>query len=45
VRYTLISTVGSCILATGVGITMLTVVRSVTHGEGSPNPWKVNTLE
>jgi heme/copper-type cytochrome/quinol oxidase subunit 1 len=44
--YNLISTVGSFILATGVLVTVVNVVRSVKHGViAGPDPWKANTLE
>jgi cytochrome c oxidase subunit 1 len=44
--YNLISTVGSFILALGIGVTVLNVVRSLKHGvKAGPDPWKANTLE
>jgi cytochrome c oxidase subunit 1 len=44
--YNLISTVGSFILATGVLVTAVNVLRSVKHGPiAGPDPWKGNTLE
>jgi heme/copper-type cytochrome/quinol oxidase subunit 1 len=44
--YNLISTVGSFILATGIGLTVVNVVRSMKVGVPSgPDPWKANTLE
>jgi cytochrome c oxidase subunit I len=44
--YNLISTVGSFILALGVLVTVLNVLRSVKHGPiAGPDPWKANTLE
>jgi cytochrome c oxidase subunit 1 len=44
--YNMISTVGSFILAIGILITVLNVVRSVKRGPiAGPDPWKGNTLE
>jgi cytochrome c oxidase subunit I len=44
--YNLISTVGSFLLAAGVAVTILNVVRSLRHGPvAGPDPWKANTLE
>ena len=44
--YNLISTVGSFILAAGVGVTVINVVRSLKKGvKAGPDPWKANTLE
>jgi cytochrome c oxidase subunit 1 len=44
--YNLISTVGSFILALGVVVTIVNVVRSLKHGAvAGPDPWKANTLE
>jgi cytochrome c oxidase subunit 1 len=44
--YNLISTIGSFILAVGILITILNVVRSLKHGQiAGPDPWKGNTLE
>jgi cytochrome c oxidase subunit I len=44
--YNLISTVGSFILAAGVAVTVVNVVRSVKRGViAGPDPWKGNTLE
>ena len=44
--YNLISTVGSFILAIGVLVTAVNVLRSVKHGPiAGPDPWKGNTLE
>jgi cytochrome c oxidase subunit I len=44
--YNLISTVGSFILAAGVGVTVINVVRSLKNGAvAGPDPWKGNTLE
>jgi cytochrome c oxidase subunit I len=44
--YNLISTIGSFILAAGVGVTVLNVVRSLKVGViAGPDPWKANTLE
>ncbi len=42
----LISTIGSYILAAGVLVTVLNVVRSLKRGSmAGPDPWKANTLE
>ena len=42
----LISTIGSFILALGVLVTVVNVVRSLKQGaEAGPDPWKGNTLE
>ena len=42
----LISTVGSFILAAGIGLTLINAVRSIKHGAvAGPDPWKGNTLE
>jgi cytochrome c oxidase subunit 1 len=42
----LISTVGAFILATGVIVTVVNVLRSLRHGAvAGPDPWKANTLE
>jgi cytochrome c oxidase subunit I len=42
----LISTVGSFILAAGVGVTLINVLRSYKNGAvAGPDPWKANTLE
>ena len=42
----LISTIGSFILALGVGVTVWNIVRSVKRGAiAGPDPWKANTLE
>jgi cytochrome c oxidase subunit 1 len=44
--YNLISTVGSFILAVGVLVTAINVLRSVKRGPiAGPDPWKGNTLE
>ena len=44
--YNQISTAGSFILALGVGVTILNVVRSLKRGAlAGPDPWKGNTLE
>jgi cytochrome c oxidase subunit I len=44
--YNLISTIGSFILALGVLVTLINVVRSVRRGVlAGPDPWKANTLE
>jgi cytochrome c oxidase subunit I len=44
--YNLISTVGSFILAAGILVTIVNVVRSLKHGAvAGPDPWKANTLE
>jgi cytochrome c oxidase subunit 1 len=44
--YNRISTVGSFILAAGVGVTVINVVRSLKKGvKAGPDPWKANTLE
>ena len=44
--YNLISTVGSFVLALGVLVTLVNVVRSVKRGAvAGPDPWKGNTLE
>jgi cytochrome c oxidase subunit 1 len=44
--YNLISTIGSFILALGVGVTVINVVRSLKSGAvAGPDPWKGNTLE
>jgi cytochrome c oxidase subunit 1 len=44
--YNLISTIGSFILALGIGLTVLNVVRSYRKGvNAGPDPWKANTLE
>jgi len=44
--YNLISTVGSFILALGVLVTVINVVRSLKRGAiAGPDPWKANTLE
>jgi cytochrome c oxidase subunit 1 len=44
--YNLISTVGSFILAAGVLVTVVNVVRSLKAGVvAGPDPWKANTLE
>jgi len=44
--YNLISTVGSFILAAGVLVTIVNVVRSLKVGViAGPDPWKANTLE
>jgi heme/copper-type cytochrome/quinol oxidase subunit 1 len=44
--YNLISTVGAFIIALGVLITIVNVVRSLKHGlRAGPDPWKANTLE
>ena len=44
--YNLISTIGSFILALGVGVTIINVVRSLKTGAiAGPDPWKANTLE
>jgi cytochrome c oxidase subunit I len=44
--YNLISTIGSFLLATGVLVTVINVVRSVKRGViAGPDPWRANTLE
>jgi cytochrome c oxidase subunit 1 len=44
--YNLISTVGSFILAVGVGVTIVNVVLALKRGAiAGPDPWKANTLE
>ncbi len=44
--YNLISTVGSFILASGVLVTVVNVLRSLKVGViAGPDPWKANTLE
>jgi cytochrome c oxidase subunit 1 len=44
--YNLISTIGSYILALGVGVTVVNVLRSLKRGAiAGPDPWKGNTLE
>ena len=44
--YNLISTVGSFILAAGVLVTVINVLRSLKRGAiAGPDPWKANTLE
>jgi cytochrome c oxidase subunit 1 len=44
--YNQISTVGSFILAAGVLVTVINVVRSLKIGAvAGPDPWKANTLE
>ena len=44
--YNLISTVGSFVLAAGVGLTLINIVRSLKKGKvAGPDPWKGNTLE
>jgi cytochrome c oxidase subunit 1 len=44
--YNVISTVGSFVLAIGVLVTVLNVVRSLKRGAiAGPDPWKANTLE
>jgi cytochrome c oxidase subunit I len=44
--YNLISTIGSFILALGILVTVINVVRSVKSGVlAGPDPWKANTLE
>jgi cytochrome c oxidase subunit 1 len=44
--YNLISTIGSFILAIGVLLTVINVVRSLKNGAiAGPDPWKANTLE
>jgi len=41
----LISTVGAFILATGVLLFVIDVIRRFRLGEGPPNPWEAGTLE
>ena len=44
--YNLISTIGAFIIALGVLLTIINVVRSLKHGAiAGPDPWKANTLE
>ena len=44
--YNVISTVGSFVLAAGVAVTIVNVVRSLKTGVvAGPDPWKGNTLE
>jgi len=41
-----ISTVGAFIIAAGVLVTIVNVMRSLRHGAvAGPDPWKANTLE
>jgi cytochrome c oxidase subunit I len=45
-EYNLISTIGSYILALGVLLTIINMVRSLKVGRpAGPDPWKANTLE
>jgi cytochrome c oxidase subunit 1 len=42
----MISTIGSFILAVGIGITLVNVLRAVKTGaKAGPDPWRGNTLE
>jgi cytochrome c oxidase subunit I len=44
--FNLISTIGSFILASGVLVTVINVLRSLKRGAvAGPDPWKANTLE
>jgi len=44
--YNLISTVGAFILAAGVGMTVINILRSLKRGVvAGPDPWNANTLE
>jgi cytochrome c oxidase subunit I len=44
--YNVISTVGAFMIATGVLVTILNVLRSLKNGAiAGPDPWKANTLE
>lgn len=44
--YNLISTIGSFILALGVLLTIINIVRSAKSGaKAGPDPWRANTLE
>ena len=44
--YNLISTVGAFILASGVAVTVINVLRSLKVGTvAGPDPWRANTLE
>jgi cytochrome c oxidase subunit I len=44
--FNLISTIGSFIIALGVLMSIINVVRSLKHGSiAGPDPWKANTLE
>jgi cytochrome c oxidase subunit 1 len=44
--FNLISTIGAFIIALGVLLTIINVVRSLKHGAiAGPDPWKANTLE
>jgi cytochrome c oxidase subunit I len=44
--YNLISTLGSFILASGVIVTVVNILRSLRRGPvAGPDPWKANTLE
>ena len=44
--YNLISTIGAFIIALGVLLTIINVVRSLKHGAiAGPDPWKANSLE
>jgi heme/copper-type cytochrome/quinol oxidase subunit 1 len=44
--YNLVSTIGSFVLALGILVTLLNVVRSLKRGAvAGPDPWKGNTLE
>jgi cytochrome c oxidase subunit I len=44
--YNLISTIGSFLIAIGVLLTIINLVRSVKKGKiAGPDPWKANTLE
>ena len=44
--YNEISTVGSFILALGIFVTLVNVLRSARHGAAAgPDPWQGNTLE
>jgi cytochrome c oxidase subunit 1 len=45
-EYNLISTIGAFILAVGVLLTVINVIRSLRHGKVAGNdPWQGNTLE
>jgi cytochrome c oxidase subunit 1 len=45
-EYNLISTIGAFILAVGVLLTVINIIRSIKHGKPAGNdPWHGNTLE
>jgi len=44
--YNLISTIGAFVLALGILVNLINLVRSMKHGaKAGPDPWKGNTLE